>query len=77
MIHRILIGCIIYFGGAAVTAGLMILGSRRSGERPGGFYDRAFLGLWVLLWPIGLPVVLSVMADLWGPKEEGGEGADV
>jgi hypothetical protein len=69
MIHRILVGSIIYFGGAAITAGLMILGSRRSGERPGGLYDRAFMSLWVALWPIGLPVVLSVLVGLWEPRE--------
>jgi hypothetical protein len=69
MIHTILIGSIIYFGGAALTAGLMILGSYRSGEKFRDDYDLKFMGCGVALWPLTLPLVLSLMAGLWGPRE--------
>jgi hypothetical protein len=69
MLHRILIGALIYFGGAAITAGLMMFGSWRSGERPGEGYDLKFMSCGVALWFITLPVVLSLMVGMRGPRE--------
>jgi hypothetical protein len=78
MIHAILIGLALYLGGLLATALLMTIGSLRDGERPGR-YDVAFLGCGALLWFITLPVVLSVLVDLWGPREVDveEEGVDV
>jgi hypothetical protein len=77
VIHAILIGCIIYFGGLAVTAGLIAYGSARDGTRPGR-YDLKFMGCGLLAWPLTLPVVLSLLVGLWGPREDGeGEGAEL
>jgi hypothetical protein len=68
MIHALLIGLALYLGGLLATAMLMAVGSLRDGERPGR-YDVAFLGCGVLLWPLTLPVVLSLLVGLWGPRE--------
>jgi hypothetical protein len=69
MIHALLIGLALYLGGLLATGLLMTIGSYRSGERPGGRYDLAFMGCGVLLWFVTLPIVLSVLVDLWGPRE--------
>lgn len=78
MIHALLIGAAIYLGGLLATALLMTIGSLRDGERP-GLYDLAFLGCGVVLWPLTLPVVLSLLVGLWGPREVDvdEEGADL
>jgi hypothetical protein len=68
MIHALLVGAIIYFSGLAITAGFMAYGSRRDPDRPGR-YDLKFLGCGLVLWPITLPVVLSLLVGLWGPRE--------
>jgi hypothetical protein len=68
MLHRILIGAIIYFSGLAITAGFMAYGSLRDPNRP-GLYDLKFLGCGLALWPLTLPVVLSLLVGLWGPRE--------
>jgi hypothetical protein len=68
VIHALLVGAIIYFGGLAVTAGFMAIGSLRDPDRP-GLYDLAFMGCGLALWPITLPVVLSLLVGMWGPRE--------
>jgi hypothetical protein len=68
MLHAFLIGLALYLGGLLATGLLMTIGSLRDGERP-GLYDVAFLGCGVLLWPLTLPVVLSLLVGLWGPRE--------
>jgi hypothetical protein len=68
MIHTLLIGFALYLGGLLATALIMAIGSLRDGDRP-GLYDLAFLGCGVLLWPLTLPVALSVLVGLWGPRE--------
>jgi hypothetical protein len=80
MIHALLIGLAIYLGGLLATALVLAIGSFRSGERLSSYsdYDRKFIGCGLLLWFITLPVVLSLLVGMRGPREDGdGEGADV
>lgn len=74
MIHYLQIGLILYLGGLAVTAGLMLLGIARGGERwPAWFggHDGWFLTFWLLLWPVSLPIVLYLLANSRGPETGG------
>jgi hypothetical protein len=74
MLHHLQIGLIVYFGGLALTAGLMLLGIALGGERrPAWFggYDGRFLAFWLLLWPVSLPVVLYLLATRRGPETGG------
>jgi hypothetical protein len=68
MIHALIVGLALYLGGLLATALIMAIGSSRDKDRP-GLYDLAFLGCGVLLWPLTLPVALSVMVGIWGPRE--------
>jgi hypothetical protein len=72
MIHYLHLGLAIYLAGLGVTATLMLLGIARGGERwPAWFVgqDGKFLGFWLLLWPLSLPVVIYLLANSRGPRE--------
>jgi hypothetical protein len=73
MIHYLRLFIVIYAVGFAVTASLMLLGIVRGGERwPAWFvvgYDGRFLGFWLLIWPVSLPIVLYLLATRRGPRE--------